>query len=323
MASKPQERPETGVDIAAIRAQLMAFKEERQLSWTQLAQLVGLPHGTISTFGTGTYSGDNGRIAAQVARFFAAESEGASLRRDRVIEAPAFQNTRAARQLYHVLHYARRGKMAAAATSPGFGKTSALRQFAADVPNVHLVTMFPSTAGVQPMLMAILKAMNEREIKGSPQMLADRIKERVDGAHAVIALDDAQHLSEKALDELRGIHDVTGCGIALFGNAGLMEKLEGGTRAISHAQLFSRIGIRIVQIKAYPEDAAMLARAWGIADELMLKWLATLSQQPGGLRGVSQVIELAMFLAASEDQDVELPHLQDAYAQLSARRQAI
>ena len=322
MASKPQERPDIGIDVEGTRRRLVAWKDERNLSWAAVSQLIGLPAGTISSFGSGNYAGDNARIAGQIERFFAAEAEGANLRRDRVIEPPPFQNTRAARKLYHVLHYARRGKMAAAATSPGFGKTSALRQFAEDVPNVFLVTMAPSTAGVQPMLSAILRVMGERELRGSPQMLSDRIKERVAGAHAVIALDDAQHLSPKALDELRGIHDVTGVGVALFGNAGLMETLEGGNRAVSHAQLFSRIGIRIVEIKAYPDDAEQLGRAWGIDDTRMLGWLATLSQQPGGLRLVAQVIELAMFLAVSEDQDVGLPHLQDAHAQLSARRLA-
>lgn len=323
MASKPQERPEIGVDIEGARQRLLAWKEERGLSWPQVGNLIGLARGTISSFGTGNYSGDQAAIAIQIDKFFAAEAAGANLRRDRVIEAPPFQRTKAAQKLFNLLHYARRGKIAAAATSPGFGKTSALLQFAADVPNVHLVTMFPSTAGVQPMLTAILKVMGERELKGSPQMLSDRIKERVVDAHAVIALDDAQHLSEKALDELRGIHDVTGCGIALFGNAGLMERLEGGTRAVSHAQLFSRIGIRIIEIKAYAEDAAQLGRAWGIADGQMLDWLARLSQQAGGLRGVAQVIELAMFLAAAEDQDVTLPHLQDAHAQLTARGRSV
>lgn len=322
MASKPQERPETSDEVAAARQRLLGWKDSRGLSWTQVGQQIGLPTGTISSFGSGNYAGDNGRIAAQIEKFFAAENTAASLRRDRVIEAPLFQETRAAKKLFNVLYYARRGKMAAAATSPGFGKTSALRQFAADVPNVHLATMFPSTAGVQPMLSAILKVMGERELKGSPQMLSDRIKERVTGAQAVIALDDAQHLSEKSLDELRGIHDVTGVGIALFGNAGLMERLEGGTRAVSHAQLFSRIGIRIIEVKAYAEDAVQLARAWGIICPAMHDWLGRLSQQPGGLRGVSQVIELAMFLAAAEDDAVTLPHLQDAWAQLTARRQA-
>lgn len=323
MASKPQERPDIGIDVDAARARLLNWKAEQNLSWTAIARLTGIPHGTISSFGTSSYSGDQVRIAGEIERYFAAEAEAVSMRRNRVIEPPAFQQTQAAKKLFSVLHYARRGKMAAAATSPGFGKTSALRQFAADVPNVFLATMAPSTAGVQPMLTAILKVMGEREVRGSPLMLSDRIRERVAGAHAVLCLDDAQHLSEKALDELRGIHDLTGVGIALFGNAGLMERLEGGNRAISHAQLYSRIGIKFMEIRAYPQDAQQLGRAWGIEDDAALDWLAKLSATGGGLRTVTQVIELAMFLAVSDDQDVALPHLQDAHAQLSARQRQI
>lgn len=323
MASKPQERPEIGIDVDAARARLLNWKAETGKSWTAIAQQLGIASGTISSFGVNKYEGDVAKIAAVIERYFAAEAEAVSMRRDRVIEAPAFQPTRAAKKLFSVLHYARRGKMAAAATSPGFGKTSALRQFAADVPNVFLATMAPSTAGVQPMLTAILKVMGEREVRGSPLMLSDRIRERVAGAHAVLCLDDAQHLSEKALDELRGIHDLTGCGIALFGNAGLMERLEGGNRAISHAQLYSRIGIKFMEIRAYPEDAQQLGRAWGIDDAGALDWLAKLSATGGGLRTVTQVIELAMFLAVSEDSQVALAHLQDANAQLSARQRQI
>lgn len=323
MASKPQERPESTVDVDAARARLLSWKQETGYSWTEIARLLGIASGTISSFGTNNYAGNTAGIAAQIEKYFAAEAESVSMRRDRVIEAPAFQHTRAAKKLFNVLHYARRGRMAAAATSPGFGKTSALRQFMADVPNVWVATMAPSTAGVQPMLTAILKVMGEREVRGSPLMLSDRIRERVTGAHAVLCLDDAQHLSEKSLDELRGIHDTTGVGIALIGNQGLMERLEGGNRAISHAQLYSRIGIKFTEVRAYPEDAVQLGRAWGIDDAVMLKWLGELAGVGGGLRTVTHVIDLAMFLAISDDQDVALPHLQDAYAQLSARRQTI
>lgn len=323
MASKPQERPEIGIDVEAARAKLLAWKQETGLSWTAIAQQLGIPHGTISSFGTNNYSGNTGAIAAQIERFFAAEAQAVSMRRGRVIEPPPFQMTRAAEKLMNLLHYARRGKMAAAAASPGFGKSSTLEQFKADVPNTYLATMDPSTAGVQPMLTEILQKMGEREVRGSPQMLSARIKERVLDAQAVLLIDEAQHLSQKALDQLRSIHDATRVGIALFGNASLLELLEGGSRAVTHAQLYSRIGIKFIEIKAYPEDAILLARAWGIEDRGMLDWLAKLSATGGGLRTVTQVIELAMFLAVSDDQDIALPHLRDAYAQLSARRQSV
>lgn len=322
MASKPQERPESTVDIDGARRRLLAWKEERGLSWTAVAQLTGLKYGTISSFGTDNYNGDNAWIANEIEKFFAAEAQSASLRRGRVIEPPKFVKTRAAERLFRVLNYARLGNMTAAATSPGFGKSSAMAQYAEDTPNVWLCTMRPSTSGVQPMLSAILKVMGEGELRGSPQMLSDRIIERVQNTRGVIAVDEAQHLSFKALDELRSIHDVTGVGVALFGNAALLETMEGGTRAVSHAQLFARLGIKVAHVKAYPEDAVMLGRAWGLSQPELLQWLAALAELPGGLRNVAKVVQLAMFLALDADKDVNIDHLQDAWAQLSARRLA-
>lgn len=319
MASQPQERAPASVDIDAARQRLIDYKNATGLGWTKLAPRIGIPSGTLSAFGTANYAGDNARIALQIDKWFAAEEAAESMRKAAPIEPPSFQMTRAAEELTRILQYARRGKQVAAATCPGFGKTSALKQYAEDVPNVWLATMFPSTAGVQTMLAAVLKVMGEKELRGSPQMLSERIQQRVQGTGGLICIDEAHHLSLKALDELRGIHDVTGVGVALFGNAGLIETLEGGTRNVSHAQLFSRFSFRIVKTKAYPEDGMLLGRAWGIEDPMMLEWLGSLTLKPGGLRGVSMVIELASLLAAGEERPLAHCHLQDAWAQLSLR----
>jgi DNA transposition AAA+ family ATPase len=323
MASKPQERPEIGIDVDAARTRLLNWKAETGHSWTSISQLLGIPHGTISSFGTNNYSGDTAKIASQIEKFFAAEARGRELRRGQVIAPPKFVQTRASQRLFRVLNYARLGNMTAAATSPGFGKSSAMAQYAEDTPNVWLCTMRPSTSGVQPMLTAILRVMGEGEMRGSPQMLSDRIIEKVRNSSGVIAVDEAQHLSFKALDELRSIHDETGVGIALFGNAALVETMEGGTRAVSHAQLFARLGIKVIHQKAYPEDGVALGQAWGISDPDLLRWLAALSELPGGLRNVSKTVQLAMFLALDEECDISLAHLKDAWAQLSARQRQI
>jgi hypothetical protein len=318
MASNPVESAES-VDIAAVRARLLKFKADTNASYGQLAKQMGVPEGTLQPFASDKYAGDNARVARQIAHWFAAEEQAEELRRTAPIEPPPFIKTRAATELTNLLHFARRGVMVAAATCPGFGKTSTLRQYASNVPNVTLATMAPSTAGVQTMLAAILEEMGEKELRGSPQMLSRRIRERVAGRSAVICIDEAQHLSEKALDELRGIHDVTSCGIALFGNAGLLEKLEGGARAISHAQLWGRIALRTARIEAYAEDGVALARAWGLADPQMLDWLGQLATKAGGLRQVSMVIQIALFLAAGDGVACNFSHLKDALAQLSSR----
>lgn len=319
MASQPRETANDMVDVDAARARLNAHKTETKRSWGDLAALIGIPPGTLSNFGTGNYAGDNVRIAATVERWFASEEEQAAIRASAPISAPRFQMTRAAREITNLLHWSKRGKIGVAATSPGFGKTSTLVQYQADVPQVWLVTMAPSTAGVATMLTEILDAMGEKDARGSPQMLTKRVKERVRNTNGLIILDDAQHVSEKALEELRGINDTTGIGIALSGNAGLLGKLEGGSRSVAFAQLFSRLSLRIVKNLAYAEDGIMLGRAWGIEDEKMLAWLGALTLKPGGLRSVTFTIELASVVAGGAP--LQLSGLRDAWAQLSTSPQ--
>jgi DNA transposition AAA+ family ATPase len=316
MASQPKPTPDETVDVGGIRKQLADYRAATGKSWSWLADRTGIASGTLSQFGTGGYAGNNARVAIQVAQWFEAEAEQARITAETGAVAPEFQVTKAAREIHSLLHWAKRGKIAVAATSPGFGKTSAARQFAHDVPNTWLATMKPSTAGVATMLAQVLAAMGERDARGSPQMLTARIEERVRNSGGLIIIDDAQHLSEKALEELRGIHDVTGIGVAMLGNAGLLQRLEGGARQVAFAQLFSRVSVRRVRTIAYPEDGVMLGRAWGITDAAMLRWLGELTVKPGGLRGVSMTIELAGVLASNDAIAISQGHLNEALTQL-------
>ncbi|WP_439532072.1 AAA family ATPase [Polymorphobacter sp.] len=318
MASKPQDRP-TDIDIDTVRQQLVAHKLEKGVSWGDLAARIGIAQGTLSNFGIDKYEGDNLKVATSIVRWFQAEKEQATLRAQMTIDAPSFQMTRAAREITAMLRWAQRGKFVVVASSPGFGKTSALDQYQVDTPQVWKATMAPSTSGVPTMLTTILASMGDKEARGTPLMLSGRIRQKVRNTGGLIALDEAQHLTLKALEELRSIHDATGVGIALLGNAELLQLLEGTSRATSHAQLFGRVSMRIVKNLAYPEDGVMLGRAWGIANERMLKWLGEQTVKPGGLRSVSFTIELAMMLASGEGRELAFEHLRDAWAQLSHR----
>ena len=72
--------------------------------------------------------------------------------------------------------------------------------------------------------------MGERHAKGTPQALSTRIRDRVEGSKGLIIFDEAQHLSEKAIEEIRSWYDRTGIGIVLQGNAAVLARLDGGTR---------------------------------------------------------------------------------------------
>jgi len=130
----------------------------------------------------------------------------------------------------------------------------------------------------------------------------------------LIAIDEAQELSEKALDEIRSWHDKTGIGIALVGDERVIGRL-GGIRRAELGRLHSRISMRITQAHPKLEDADVIIRGWGVNEPAHVKLLRGLVTKPGGLRGIAKTIKLAGLMAAGEDRAVSLSDLQEAWAQ--------
>jgi DNA transposition AAA+ family ATPase len=146
--------------------------------------------------------------------------------------------------------------------------------------------------------------------------LAQRaIVSRLRGAGALVIVDEAQHLTSEALDQLRSIHDEAECGLALLGNATVFGRLEGGSRSADFAQLFSRVGVRLTA-KPKTGDADALIDAWGIQDRAMRDFLRVIAKKPGALRGMTKTLKLAHILAGAERQAVTPEHLSMAWSQL-------
>jgi DNA transposition AAA+ family ATPase len=313
--NNPENLP---VDVTEQREWLLEHKRVAGSSWTALASQTGIPHGTLSVFAGGKYQGDNERLAREIYRF----RQHLSTQADLAMEAPdvpEYYETPTARRLQSLLTWAQRGRIVAAATGPGCGKTKALRNYRDAMSNVWLVTGKPSCSGVNNMQIEVLAALGERAARGSMQVLSQRIRDRVRNTGGLLAFDEAQELSERALNEIRSWHDDTGIGIALFGNETVIARIEGGNRRAAFAQLYSRIGMRLVQNLPLADDARALADAWEVHDQKQTDFIIKKSQQPGGLRTVTMMMELATMVASSEKRDRELSHLQDAWAQLVSR----
>ena len=308
------------LDIGEQREWLVEHKAAGQLSWTEIAKRIGIAHGTISSFGGDTYNGDQEKIAEKIFKYRQLLTTQNQLDIE-APEVPGYFPTPTSLQLENLLKWAQRGRIVVAAMGAGLGKTSTARQFQACFPNVFLVTMAPSTAGVNNMQIEVLSVLGERDAVGTPQKLSRRIREKVRNlTNPVIIIDEAQHLSEKAIEEIRGWHDATGVGIALFGNILVMQRLEGGSRKAAYAQLFSRIGLQIPpRTGALTGDADALADAWNITGEAEIELIRKIAKMPGGLRGATMMIEIGCMIASGEGQKLSLSHLQDARAQLSNR----
>lgn len=135
----------------------------------------------------------------------------------------------------------------------------------------------------------------------------------------LLIVDEAQHLDERAIEEIRSWHDAVGLGIAFLGNAGLVQTLEGGARQISRAQLFSRISLPFEAIRPQVADVEAMLEAWRIRDPKICDFVHAIAQKPGALRGATFALELAFMIATSGSEELKLSHVQDAWAQLSRR----
>lgn len=312
----------TVIDIEEQRAWLNDLHKQLG-SWSEVAKRTGIPAGTISQFGAGKYSGDNTKVAEKIIRYRQTLAAHRSIVVD-MPERPDFFETPTSSQLTHMLTFAQRfGRIVVAAMGPGLGKSATARHYKACFSNVFVATMKPSTAGVNNMQIAILKAMGDPDARGTPQKLSDQIIDRAKNLRgALIVIDEAQHLSEKALDEIRGWNDEAGVGIALFGNAGVLQRLEGGNRRINFAQLFSRIGLRLQQAHPLEGDVDALAEAWSIYDDKLIAALKGICLRPGGLRNGTHVLEVASMIAASQGEPLTEGHIGDAWLQLSSRAAA-
>jgi DNA transposition AAA+ family ATPase len=308
----------TNLDINEQRQWLLQYKGEAGAGWNDLGKRIGIAGGTLSAFGVDKYAGDNERIATAIARF----RQGLALQAEIEVEAPDIPewfDTVTSGQIEKLLGWAQRGRIVLIACGPGTGKTKTIEHYRNSMPNVWVATMAPSTRGVNNMQMEILAALGERDAKGTPQALSRQIKERVRQSDGLIVIDEAQHLSEQAVEEIRSWHDATGIGIALIGNETVISRLEGGSRKAAYAQLYSRVSMRLVRNVPLPEDALALARAWHIHDPQMQAFVQRVARLPGGLRSCTMMMELATMIAAAEQSPRSLTHLQDAWAQLSLR----
>ncbi len=308
------------IDIEEQRKWLIDHRASTQLSWSELAKRIDIPQGTLSQFGSPKgYAGDERRLGEKVYRYRQLLSEQAKIE----VEAPDLPDyfpTATSEQITSLLTWAQRGRIVVIATGAGMGKTMTAKMYRDCYTHVFLATMSPSTAGVNNMQIEVLEALGERDAVGTPQKLSRRIRERVKNmSKALIVIDEAQHLSEKAIEEIRSWHDATGVGIALLGNVKVMQQLEGGTRSAAFAQLYSRVSMRMIRPLPLQADADALAKAWKVEDEATLGLVRRIVGMPGGLRGGTMALELAWMIAATDQRPLAKEHLQDAWSQLSQR----
>lgn len=277
-----------------IRAELAA---DKTLSQSTLARQAGLSASAISRWLKGEYEGDNLAVETKLQNWM--DSRAAQQAADSALPAaPDWVDTPTARAIEGALRYAQlAGDMAVVYGSAGVGKTRTIRQYQRRAPNVWHATMTPASAGTVPALEEIAHAIGLRDISGGAARLHRLICDRLRETAGLLVIDEAQHLSVAALDQVRSIHDKSEIGVALVGNESVYARMTGGNRAAYLDRLYSRIGKKLRLRGATQGDIDALVDAWGIGDTPCRREMHQIASKPGALRVLTKVLRLASLYA--------------------------
>lgn len=311
-----EERASGTTEHDALRTELRQVLGLAALSLAAAAKLAGIAASTLSAWMAGKYAGDNDRVAADVRKWLDSRRAGA---RARSVLPPVlgFVLTETADRFLDTLEHAQYVvDMVVIAGGAGVGKTTAARRYASENPNVWLLTCEPSIGSTHAMLDYLCTALNVAERSSNKR--AHAVQKRLTSSEGLLIVDEAQHLTTQALDQLRSIHDQAGVGIALIGNEEVYGRLDGGGRVAKFAQLTSRIGMKATRVRPTAKDVDALLDAYGVAGARERGLLRDVARRPGALRGMVKTLRLAHMLAAgAEAEAMTADHILAAKARLT------
>ena len=281
----------------ALRKRVRAEIARDGLSQAVAAGQIGISDAALSQWLRGVYRGRSAGIADKCRRWLETRTERRAMRAG-VPEPPAWAPTPLAQRALAALAHAQlAGDLVAAYGMPGSGKTVACERYAGARPSVWMVTATEATSSVSACLGSVCDAMGLRPESRWARVTEAAAAERMRDSGGLLIVDEAQCLPVRTLEQLRSLHDASGCGVALVGSDRLWLRLSGG-RHPRLAQLFSRVGKRTRLPAPGPRDVAALLDAWGLEGSGLAPAAMRIARRPGGLRGVTKALSSAHALAA-------------------------
>lgn len=282
-------------------------------SKAEVARRIGMPEGTFNQWYSGLYGGRFDTTNGKVSQWLDAVDEMQAMASG-IPDAPGYFETKTSLEVTTALVFAQTMPSISVITlGAGMGKTTTLRRFRDTRPHAYLVTMTPNTRTVFGMLTEIAAALGV--VQNNPARLHRAIGERLqrNGRQTLLMIDEAQNLVDQAVDQLRSLLDVNGCGIALVGNEEVYNRFV-RKDGPSYAQIKRRFGRRLHRRHPHAEDIAVALNAWGVTDEEARRVLTGIGNKPGALGQITETMKLAGMLAAGDGGVITAKHIRAAWA---------
>ncbi|MCE8004259.1 AAA family ATPase [Billgrantia ethanolica] len=280
-------------------AEVRQVMKSEGLSQSQVSSQSGVSKTRLNHWLAEKYTGSIAPIETDLKRWLESRRANADLQ-ERLPGAPEWVETPSARSVISALAFAQMAEAVSVVYGgAGVGKTLAIRQYREQAPNVWVVTATPASSAPGSILTRIAQVLGIRA-SGAVHVVEANIIERLRDTRGLLVIDEAQHLTSRALDAVRSLHDAAGVGLALVGNEVVYAQLTGGSRSVGFAQLFSRIAKRVRLSRPQASDIDALLDAWSIASADARRVCHEIGRRPGALRGLSQTLRLASLFASGQ-----------------------
>ncbi len=251
-------------------------------SQSGVAQELGISPGALSGYIGGHYKAPH-TITTKIE-----ELAAINVQKKVAPKEPEFVETGISRQVTNAIRYSHlQGKISVVYGDAGIGKTVAFRNYLAKNTLAIGVTISPTYASITGVNELIADQLGVRERVARKQTA--EIINKLRGSGRVLVIDEAQHLTVRALNHLRCISDESGVGICMIGNDEVYTKMKGSGRA-DFAQLFSRIGMRkqVLVANITKEDVQAVFGGY-VKEESAMDILYRICRTNYGLRGAVNV----------------------------------
>lgn len=279
-----------------------AIEIDPSLSQQKIAKEIGtgVSSATLSQWLNGNYQGDNAKIEARVRSWYETYLERRA--RAGLPDAPDWVETSTTERIESGLRYAQLAQDMVVIYGPaGVSKSQTCRHYRTIAPGVVMATMTPATSSVTNCMREIAEACGLRDLPTTAAGLQKQIVSKLRASNGLLIIDEAQHLSVQALDQVRSLHDATLTGVALVGNEMVYSRMTGGSRAPYLDRLFSRIGKRVSLRLPNDSDIDAFLAAWKITDGDVRVQMRQIARRPGAIRVLTKVLRLAASFAAAQD----------------------
>jgi DNA transposition AAA+ family ATPase len=275
--------------------------EDKKISQARIARELGLSASAISTYKSRTYNGNITTLEEKIQAFLKREKRRVSDVAIPIAETTTIENIYTAVEMAHDYR-----DIAVIVGEAGSGKTTAIRKYEAENPGaVVMVYAYPGITQYK-LIMEIARALGAY-CNGSQAVLVDRVIEGLKGRDLVLVIDQADYLTDGALELLRCISvDMSEVGLVLVG----LPRLEMRLRNLrnDHEQLLSRVGtfLKIGKMKAV-DASKIISGVWESASEEVINGLTKAAS--GSMRTLIKLIERTnriMLVYRKEIPDLEI-----------------